>query len=64
MSLRLSSNEARIRDLLSEHLGVDQAGVMRQALLRMARAEGITLPPEEPHKPTAKRGRSGSETSS
>ena len=48
MTLRLSDEELKLRDLLAEHLGINEAGVMRQALLRLARAEGIELPKEKP----------------
>jgi hypothetical protein len=44
MSIRLSRDEAELRDALSKHLGVDHAGVMRMALLKLARAEGVTVP--------------------
>lgn len=44
MSIRLSPIEAALRDALAEHLGIDHAGVMRMALLRLARAEGVIVP--------------------
>ena len=50
VAVRLSDEELRLRDLLAEHLGVNEAGVLRQGLLRLARAEGIELPPEKPHR--------------
>jgi hypothetical protein len=44
MSIRLTHEEAQLRDELSKHLGVDHAGVMRMALLKLARAEGVSVP--------------------
>jgi hypothetical protein len=44
MSVRLSRDEVNLRDALSRHLGVDHAGVMRMALLKLAREEGIIVP--------------------
>jgi hypothetical protein len=44
MTLRLTAEEAALRDLLAEHLGINHAGVMRQGMLELARAKGITLP--------------------
>lgn len=44
MSIRLSKDEMDLRDALAKHLGIDHAGVMRMALLRMARAEEISVP--------------------
>lgn len=44
MSLRLSASEARIRDALATHFGIDGSGVLRMGLLELARKEGITIP--------------------
>lgn len=54
MTIRLSDDEEKLRDLLADHLGIDGSGVMRQGLLKLAREEGITL--EAPH-PKTGRGR-------
>ena len=43
MSIRLSEEESELRDKLAHHFGIDHAGVMRMALLKLAREEGITL---------------------
>lgn len=47
MTLRLTPEEALLRDTLAAHLGVNEAGVMRMALLKLARAEGIAAPKEK-----------------
>jgi len=44
MSIRLSLEEVELRDALAHHLGIDHAGVMRMALLKLARSEDITVP--------------------
>jgi len=43
MSVKLSPEQVELRDKLAHHFGVDHAGVMRMALLKLARAEGITV---------------------
>jgi hypothetical protein len=48
MAVRLTEEEAKIRDALARRLGIDASGVMRMALLRLAQAEGITLKKEKP----------------
>jgi hypothetical protein len=52
MTLRLSPSEAKIRDALAAHFGIDGSGVLRMGLLELARKEGITLP-ETKKKPGA-----------
>ena len=47
MTLRLTPEEAALRDALADHLGVNEAGVMRMALLKLGRAEGIAAPIEK-----------------
>lgn len=44
MSLRLDDEELYLRDALARLHGIDRSGVMRQALRRWAREEGIHLP--------------------
>lgn len=44
MSLRLTAEELKLRDVLAKHFGIDSGGVMRMALLKLAREEGITAP--------------------
>lgn len=44
MTIRLTHEEAKLRDELADHLGVDGSGVMRMGLLKLARAEGIPVP--------------------
>lgn len=58
-SVRLSDDEAALRDALALHLGVDHAGVMRMALLKLAREEGISVPEAKKAAPegTARRKR-------
>lgn len=49
MTLRLTKEEAELRDALSVRLGVNPSGVMRMALLRLGTAEGIVpLTKEKP----------------
>ena len=43
MTLRLTVEEADLRDRLADHLGVDGSGVLRQALRKLALAEGIPI---------------------
>jgi hypothetical protein len=43
MTLRLTQDEAHLRDALAKRLGVNSSGVMRMALLRLAEAEKIAL---------------------
>jgi hypothetical protein len=43
MSIRLSDHEVQLRDKLAHHFGIDHAGVMRMALLRLARSEEISV---------------------
>lgn len=47
MTLRLTEEEARLRDALADHLGIDASGVLRMALLKLARAEGVAAPQPE-----------------
>lgn len=53
MTIRLTHEEAKLRDELADHLGVDGSGVMRMGLLKLARAEGIPVP-EMKQKPSRK----------
>lgn len=53
MTIRLTHEEAKLRDELADHLGVDGSGVMRMGLLKLARAEGIAVPETKP-KPSRK----------
>jgi hypothetical protein len=49
MTLRLTKEEAELRDALSVRLGVNPSGVMRMALLRLGTAEGVVpLAKEKP----------------
>ena len=57
MTIRLSDDEERLRDLLADHLGIDGSGVMRQGLLKLAREEGITVETEKAPHPKTGRGR-------
>lgn len=59
MSIRLSREEAELRNELAHHLGIDHAGVMRMALLKLARSEDISAPQKEKAVPegTARRKR-------
>lgn len=56
MTLRLSAREAKLLELLAEHLGGDESGALRQSLLEKVRREGITLPEDSglPPKPLKK----------
>ena len=57
MTIRLTPDECALRDALAEYLGVNPSGVMRQGLLRLARAEGIVLPEtKKTPDPKARRG--------
>lgn len=47
MSVKLSHEQVELRDKLAHHFGIDHAGVMRMGLLKLARAEGITLNEEK-----------------
>lgn len=47
MTLRLTEDEARLRDALADHLGIDASGVLRMALLKLARIEGVVAPQPE-----------------
>lgn len=42
MSIRLTTEELKLRDALAKHFGIDSGGVMRMALLKLAREEGFT----------------------
>ena len=46
MTLRLNPDEAAMRDTLAERHGITGSGVMRQALRRWARKEGL-LPSQQ-----------------
>lgn len=41
ITVRLSDEENSLLQQLTTHLGIDQSGVMRQGLLKLAREEGI-----------------------
>jgi hypothetical protein len=43
VTLRMNAEEIRLRDELARRNGIDHAGVMRQALHRWAREEGISV---------------------
>lgn len=43
MTVKLSTEEIELRDVLAEHLGIDGSGVMRMALLELGRARGFDL---------------------
>jgi hypothetical protein len=42
MTLRLTTDEALLRDVPAKHLGVKPSGVLRMGLLSLAKAEGIS----------------------
>ena len=54
MSLRLTGGEVYLRDALAELNGIDGSGVMRMALRKLAKQEGIPPYPGQPEKPTLK----------
>jgi hypothetical protein len=58
MTVRMTPEEESLRDSLAAHLGTDGSSVMRMALLKLARQEGITAPEtvKAPH-PKTGRGR-------
>jgi antitoxin component of RelBE/YafQ-DinJ toxin-antitoxin module len=43
-TVRLSTEDLALREALSEHLGVTGAGIIRMALRKLARAEGVPVP--------------------
>jgi hypothetical protein len=45
ISVRLDDEEIQLRDALAHRHGIDGSGVMRQALRRWAREEGIAPAP-------------------
>jgi len=47
VSIRLTEAEKKLRDDLAEHLGIDPADVMRQALRVFGRQEGIAIEPKK-----------------
>lgn len=53
MTVRLSAEEEKIRNMLEIHLGIDGNGVMRLGMLDLARREGIK-PPETEIRPDPK----------
>ena len=42
MTVRMTEDEAKLRDALADHFGLDGSGVMRMAMLKLAREEGIS----------------------
>jgi ParB-like chromosome segregation protein Spo0J len=44
MTLRLTEGESAIVDQLGRRLGINRSGVMRMALLRLAKIEGVDIP--------------------
>lgn len=44
MTLRLTTEEAKVRDELARRLGTNASGVMRQALLKLGESMGVILP--------------------
>ena len=49
VSVRLDDEEVALRKALARRYGIDGSGVLRQALRRWAREEGITVPEPPPH---------------
>jgi hypothetical protein len=47
MTLRLTKEEAKLRDALAVKLGVNPSGVLRMALLRLGTAEGVAVDPKK-----------------
>jgi hypothetical protein len=54
ISVRLSDEEAELREALEKHLGIDGASVMRQGLLKLGRDEGFEFPVSRGNKKSAK----------
>lgn len=48
ITLRLNEEEIALRDELARRHGIDGAGVLRQALHRWAREEGVQAPTPPP----------------
>lgn len=48
LAIRLSDEEQWMCDALAERHGIDASGVMRQALRKWAREEGLVYTPPEP----------------
>lgn len=53
ISVRLDDEEITLREALAKRFGIDGSGVMRQALRRWAREEGVTA--ESHPKPSKKK---------
>lgn len=61
VGLRLSHEDEELRNALAKHLGVNRSSVIRLALRKLARAEGVPIPetPEPAAKLHAKKKRNG-----
>lgn len=60
-TVRLSTEDESLREALASHLGITKAGVIRMAMRKLARAEGIAIPepPPKPQKNHTKKKRAG-----
>jgi len=59
---RLAADVRALRDALAKHLGASKGSIIPMALRKLARAEGVPIPEDEPSLPKApaKKKRPGS----